>query len=303
MTFRFDLGDLQAFLAVAETRHFGKAAEIMHLSQPALSRRVEKLERVLDVRLLERTTRAVKLTTIGREFAHNAAQLIKGLDNALFNMSDFAGARSGTINVACIPSAAHYFLVEIIRRYHAAYPNIRINVIDVTVGEVLSAVIEREADFGVTFLSTHEPDIDFSPIKKDKFVLACHRDHALATKRSVKWSQLGAYDFIALNKKSSTNRLLIEHALVATADRPTAIYQAQHLTTLIGMVEAGLGIAAVPAIAMPSVDHPVLVSIPLTNPTIVRTIGLIRRRGHALSPAAAKLYDMVYAGRYTPATQ
>ncbi len=75
-------------------------------------------------------------------------------------------------------------------------------------------------------------------------------------------------------------------------NRPQAIYETQHVTTTLGLVEAGLGVAAVPAMAMPGPDHPLLVSLPLVDPVVTRMVGLIRRRGRSLSPAAQQLYEL-----------
>ena len=293
MNFRFDLGDIQAFLVVADLRHFGRAAEAMHLSQSALSRRIQKIEDVLGVRLLERTTRAVKLTTVGRDFYQKAAHLLNGVDSILYDIDEFSGARTGTVNVACIPSAAHYFLADVLKAFHATSPKIRVNVIDDNVSDVLSSVLLGKADFGITFLGSYEPEIDFCALSKDRFVLACRKDHPLATRRTVRWEEIGSHTYIALSRESSSNRLLIDNALANASKKISATYHAQHLTTLIGMVEGGLGVAAVPSISMPAEPHPVLVSIKLTSPAITRTIGLIRRRGLALSPAAANLYELL----------
>ena len=81
-----------------------------------------------------------------------------------------------------------------------------------------------------------------------------------------------------------------DQALSGLPGRPQIIYETQHVTTMLGLVEAGLGVAAVPSIAMPGADHPLLVSVPLFDPVITRKIGLIRRKGRALSPAAQQLY-------------
>jgi DNA-binding transcriptional LysR family regulator len=97
--------------------------------------------------------------------------------------------------------------------------------------------------------------------------------------------------------KSSGNRLLIDLALTDIPARPRWFYEVRHVSTLVGLVEAGLGVAAVPRLAMPGSDHPTLVSVPLVEPTITRTMGLIRRRGRSLSPAAQQLYDLLLASR------
>jgi DNA-binding transcriptional LysR family regulator len=153
-------------------------------------------------------------------------------------------------------------------------------------------VVSGEADFGLTFLATHEPDIDFHLIIEDNFVLACRRDHPLARKEKVSWTELNQYDFMAVSKRSG-NRLIMDMALANIPQRPRSIYEAQHLTTLLGLVEAGLGVAAVPALSMSDSHHPMLMGIPLVEPVVTRKLGLIRRNGRSLSPAAQPLYTLL----------
>ncbi len=110
MGVNFDLNDLQAFRAVAELGSFRKAAEAVSISQPALSHGIEKLEEALGVRLFERTTRSVTLTTVGRVFAPSAEQLLDDLDVALLGIRDVSSSRLGHVMIACVPSVAYYFL-------------------------------------------------------------------------------------------------------------------------------------------------------------------------------------------------
>jgi len=107
----------------------------------------------------------------------------------------------------------------------------------------------------------------------------------------VAWADLAAHDFITM-AQTSGNRLLIDQALAGVPERPPIVCEAQHVTTMLGLVEAGLGVAAVPALAMPVEDHPVLVSVPLDSPVVTRRIGLIRRAGRSLPPAAQQLYEL-----------
>lgn len=292
MAINFDLNDLQAFRAVAELSNFRKAAEAIHLSQPAFSRRIEKLEDALGVRLLERTTRRVSLTAVGREFDRKVQQLLDDLDNTLLGIRGVAATRMGEVTIACVPSTVYYYLSEVIRRYHERYPKIRVKVFDASANEVLSAVARGEADFGLNFIGSQESDIEFKPLLEERFVAACRRDHALAKRRKVSWTELAAYDFIAVSKASG-NRLLLDQALAGVPGRPQSIYEAQHVTTLLGLVEAGLGVAAVPSMAMPGPDHPLLVSVPLVDPVVTRQMGLIRRKGRSLSPAAQQLHEFL----------
>jgi DNA-binding transcriptional LysR family regulator len=292
MAINFDLNDLLAFRAVAEISNFRKAAESVHISQPAFSRRIDKLEQALGVRLLDRSTRRVNLTAVGRDFARHVQRLMDDLDNTLLGIRGVAASRMGEVTIACVPSTVYYFLSQVIRRYHEVHPKVRVKVFDASANDVLSAVARNEADFGLNFIGAQEADIEFKLLLEDRFVAACRRDHPLARKRQVTWSELTKYDYISI-AKSSGNRLLLDQALANVAERPQSIYEAQHVTTQLGLVEAGLGVAAVPSLAMPAADHPLLVSVALTDPVITRRIGLIRHKGRSLSPSAQQLYDFL----------
>ena len=269
MALNFDLNDLLSFRAVAELGNFRKAAESVHISQPAFSRRIDKLEQALGVRLLERSTRRVALTAVGRDFARKVAQLLEDLDNTLLGIRGVAATRMGEVTIACVPSTVYYYLSQVISRYHQRYPKIRIRLLDAGANAVLAAVARGEADFGVNFIGGQEPDIEFKPLLEERFVAALRRDQALA----------------------------------GIPNLPNSIYEAEHVTTLLGRVEAGLGVAAVPAMAMPAADHPLPVSVPLVDPVVIRKVGLIRRRGRSLSPAAQQLYDFLIEMKGKRATQ
>ena len=291
MAINFDLNDLLSFRAVAELSSFRKAAEAVHLSQPAFSRRIDKLEQALGVRLLERTTRRVTLTAVGREFERKVRELLDELDATLLGIRGGVGTRTGEVTVACVPSTVYYYLSQVIRRYHERSPKVRVKVLDASANEVLAAVARSEADFGLNFIGAQEGDLEFKPLVEERFVAACRRDHPVAKLRRVTWAQLGGHDYISVGRTSG-NRVLLDQALAGVPGRPQAIYEAQHVTTTLGLVEAGLGVAAVPSMAMPPSDHPLLVSVPLVDPVITRKVGLIRRRGRSLSPAAQQLYDL-----------
>ena len=287
----FDINDLLAFRAVAELGNFRKAADSVHISQSAFSRRIDKLEQALGTRLLERTTRRVNLTAVGRDFDRQLRQILDALDTTLLGIRGVAATRMGEVTIACVPSAVNYYLSEVIRQFHARFPKIRVKVIDESANKVLLAVSEGEADFGLNFMGSQENDVEFLPLVEEQFVAACRRDHPLAKAKAVRWSDLADHDYITVSKASG-NRLLLDQALAGLDRQPRSLYETQHGTTMIGLVEAGLGVAAVPAMAMPQRDHPLLVSVPLIDPVVTRKVGLIRRRSVVLSPAAQQLYDL-----------
>lgn len=289
---KFDLADLRAFLAVADLGSFRAASDALHLSQSALSRRVDKLEAALGVQLFTRTTRKVELTTIGRGFVPRARNVLNELENALVGIQDVAERLSGTVTIACVPSAVAYFLPDVIRDYHAQYPRIRIRIIDESSSQVLMAVAHGDADFGLTYIGTNDAEIEFIPLLEERFVVAVGRHHVLAKRRYLKWEELAHHPYITL-AQGSGNRFLIDQALARGVERPRHFCEVQHVPALVSMVEAGLGIGVVPQLAMPSADHGTLVSIPLRDPVVTRTIGLIHPRGKTLNPVARLFYELL----------
>ncbi|KAB7765039.1 LysR family transcriptional regulator [Xanthomonas maliensis] len=288
MTIKFDLNDLQAFRAVAESGSFRRAAETIRITQPALSRRIDKLESALNVKLFERTTRKVSLTTVGQAFMPQVERMLDDLDLALLRIGDPGASQAGTVTVACVPSAAYYFMSQAINALHQVFPKIRVRLFDGSASHVSAAVASGEADFGVSFSGNLAPEVEFESLFQERYVIACRRDHPLAQQAQVSWKDAYAYDYLTLDKTSG-NRLVLDRALSSfTPERPS-ICETRHVTTLIGLVEAGVGIAAVPSIAMPSHAHPVLASVPLIEPEVVRDVGLLTRRGRTLTPAALEL--------------
>jgi len=292
MPVNFDLNDLYAFRALVEYGNFRLAAESICLSQSALSRRIEKLESALGIRLFDRTTRRVTLTLYGQTFAARSDQLLFNVESLLGDITKVSQERVGLVTVATVPSAAYYFMPDVIRRFQARYPQVRVRIIDSSAGNVIEAVASGEADFGLCFARSLQPNIDFLPLVGDVYVAACRRDGPIASRKSLTWREFYQQDYVGLDK-SSGNRNLLDQMLEHIIPERPSICETRHVTTMLGMVEAGVGIAAVPAMTMPSSEYSLLTSVPLTDPVVRRTVGLIRRSGRMQSYLAAELEKLI----------
>lgn len=292
MPVNFDLNDLYAFRALVEYGNFRLAAESICLSQSALSRRIEKLESALGIRLFDRTTRRVTLTLYGQTFAARSDQLLFNVESLLGDITKVSQERVGLVTVATVPSAAYYFMPDVIRRFQARYPQVRVRIIDSSAGNVIEAVASGEADFGLCFARSLQPNIEFLPLVGDVYVAACRRDGPIASRKSLTWREFYQQDYVGLDK-SSGNRNLLDQMLEHIIPERPSICETRHVTTMLGMVEAGVGIAAVPAMSMPSSEYSLLTSVPLTDPVVRRTVGLIRRSGRMQSYLAAELEKLI----------
>lgn len=292
MNINCDVLDLRAFLAIAEMRSFHLAADTLSISQPALSRRIQKLEAAIGAPLLERTTRHVSTTAVGQELLPLVRRMIEEFDASLFAVRDVSARRSGQITIACLPTAAFYFLPAVIKRFNDDYPNIRFRILDLPAMEGLQAVARGEVEFGVNLMGASDPDLIFDSLLEDPFVLACRRDHPLATKKVVDWADLEPYRLITVSRTSG-NRTLLDAALARSNLKLRWFYEVTHLSTSLGLVEADVGISVLPKLATPQSEHPILVTRTIGSPLITRTIGVVRRKNSNLSPAAERFFDLL----------
>ncbi len=291
----FDLADLRAFIAVADLGSFVAAAQALHLSQPALSRRVDKLEQALGFKLFERTTRKVELNAMGRSFMPRARHVLNELENALLGMTELSDRLRGQVTVACVPSAVGAFVARGLGEFHRQFPRIRVNLMDDTATNVLLAVARSEADFGISYLGTQEPDLEFDPLVEEDFVLACPADHALAHRKTVTWSEMAEFENVML-APGTGNRMLLDQALASTTGKKSSQIwscEVRHVPALVALIEAGIGIGAVPRFSIAQTTHSQLVTVPLTEPRVARMVGVIKPRGRPLSPAAQAFRDLL----------
>ena len=295
MSINFELLDLRAFLAVFDLGSFHKAAEMLNLSQPALSRRVQGLEARLGTSLLERSTRQVAPTAAGRRLEPIARRLLDEFDASLLSISGIGERQSGHITLASIPTAVIYFLPRVIKHFNKQYPLIRLRVLDRSPQEGLECVIQGEVEFGINMIGATETDIRFTHLMDDPYVLVCRRDHALAKKKSVTWRELEGHPLIRIGRAHSGNRALLDSALTKASVALDWFYEVNNLTTAVGLVEAGLGASVLPRLAAPQGPHSSIATKPIRAPEVTRAIGIVERRKGRLSPAAKYFRDMLLA--------
>ncbi|SAL49960.1 LysR family transcriptional regulator [Caballeronia sordidicola] len=255
------------------------------LSASALTRRIKRLEDALDVALFERTTRSVALTASGEVFLPRAQQVLQDLDASIRLLTESMHDRTGTLTIACIPTVAKHMLPGIVGEYHRRRPEVRLRLIEASLAAVMERVAAGDAEFGIAFLVNETPELTIDDLVVDPYVLACPKDHPLAARETVAWRELRPWPLI-VSGSASGNRRMLDAALRDIDWRPDRLIEIEHLTTSLGLVEAGLGISIIPQCAVPRNAEARISVRPLIDPTVARTLGLIRRRGTKLSAVA-----------------
>src|SRR5689334_5655713 len=223
---KIDTLGVQALVAIADHASFRRAAEALHITQTALSRRLQNLESFLGVKLVERTTRSVALTRLGADFVPQARRLLSGLEASLTEMRETGRSLRGNVTIACVPTVGVHYLPRIVQKYAQLHPGNRIDILDHASSDVAVAVLRREAEFGINTLGAPHPELEAAPLMQDRFVLVCRRDHALAGRPRLAWKQLAPYPLI-LSGRASANRPLMEAALERHGLQLSSTYEVQ----------------------------------------------------------------------------
>jgi DNA-binding transcriptional LysR family regulator len=234
----------------------------------------------------------VQLTNVGQTFLVNVRTALDGLEDAVLGVADLAAHRTGSVTLACVPSAVWHFLPDVLARFSERFPRIRVRVHDESAQDVLNLVLAGVADFGINFTGAENPEIEFEPIYVESYVLAMRSSHPLAGRKELSWKETMNERYISV-ATSSGNRTVIDAALAGVEKHPVILCEVNHVSGVLALVEAGMGVAAVPGLSVLPGRQDTIVGVPLVNPAIHRTLGLIAKRNHTMAPAARTLFDML----------
>ena len=287
------LKEIAVFVRIAERGSFRAAGEDLHLTQSAMTQRLKKLEAALDVRLLDRTTRHVAPTPVGLSFLPIARRMLMQFDQCMADLGDLIHARTGQVKIASLISVATCVLPGVLKRFGEDHPNVDVRVIDDAERQIAAHVLHGDADFGID-MKTDEtrPDLVETPLIEDRYVLICRSDHPLASSSPIAWDALHSVPLITLGARSGTNRLMLNR-LAGSPPGSRWRYEVQHLSTLMAMVEEGIGVGIAPELTIGKPSATSVVRRALVKPEFTRTIVLVERRDVELSPAARELRNTV----------
>jgi len=273
---------LRAFMAVAQEESITRAAQQLHLTPSALSMLISTLEGELVVRLFERTTRRIALTDAGLEILPSIKKVFDNLDNAFVGLRQLSHRRSGRFAVATSPLLSATLFPALLASFRIKYPDIRVDLLDLPVEEIAQSVRNGQADFGVRTEGTDMPDLISTALYQDKLILACLGSHSLAEKTEVRWSDLAEEDLVLLRHGSGL-RTLVDRGFAEVGEAARPAFEVSHVTTAVGLVEAGMGISILPSYALTRTRSVSVVAVPLVAPVMHRNIVAITDSQRQLS--------------------
>jgi LysR family carnitine catabolism transcriptional activator len=275
---------IRAFLKIAETRNFTRAANDLHVSQSALTVQIQQLEKSLGVQLFDRSKRGVTLTSAGNDVIGPLQRLFNDAQVIVEHARELSSASTGFVSVAALPSVCAGVLPNLVRSFISSSPGIRIQIMDVVAERVRESVLKRQVDLGIGTRHGRDSDLRATLLFQDRLVVFVPARHPLAVNHTISLRDATAFDLILPSRNSS-----VREAVEAIAHRERVALQTRYETnfmpTALAFVRAGLGIAILPQYAVDR-DSPQFVRIPLNNRFATRKIELLQRRDSSLSPAA-----------------
>lgn len=288
------LRQLRAFTALARTGSFTYAADSMHVTQSALSGLIKELEQALGVQVVDRTTRKIQLSEVGREFYPLIDKIIQDLDGVLEEVTNLKALKKGMVRIAVPQLMACTMLPEVIAEYRKVQPDVQIRLVDCGVESVVSRVLSGEVDVGLGPERTLTAGVNAATLFEMPFVLVFPKKHPLEKLKRITWADAVGFPFISLQGQF-TERLSVDlHASVRDLTL-TPSNEVAFMTTALSMVSANLGVAACLPYAESLVHRYQLQMRRLHDPEVMRKFYVFTRNGRSLSPAAESFNEFLFA--------
>jgi LysR family hydrogen peroxide-inducible transcriptional activator len=281
-----ELHQLRYFCSIADTGSFSRAAERCHVSQPSLSQQILKLESELGGRLFDRLGRSVRLTELGRAFLPRARSVLHELATAKDEATERLASAAGPVVVGAIPTVAPYWLPPRLAIFSRKFPKIQLTIAEEITAVLLDRLRAGSVDLAILALPIRGNEFEAQPLFTERLFAALPKNHKLSRRPSLQLADLRRDPFLFLRDGHC-----FREAAVAACDRarldPRVVFESGHLSSLLAMVGAGMGVSLVPEMAVDKYRSCRFVRI--ADPQAQRTIAAVVLHGRTLSRAARSL--------------
>ncbi|WP_112181939.1 MULTISPECIES: LysR family transcriptional regulator [Paraliobacillus] len=286
-----ELRQLHYFFEVAKQKSISKAALVLHVSQPALSKMLKNMEEELGMTLLIRTNKTSELTDAGMVVYEYAKKINNDLKDMTTVLNDLTELKRGEIHFGLPPIIGSLFFPDLLAKFHKLYPNIKITITEYGGAKVVKSVQEGELDLAVTVLPVDENLFDSYPIVKEDMKVIVHRDHPLANRDIVDLSELGEEEFIFYHEDFALHDLMWEKFLQAGYE-PKILFKSSQWDLMSEMVVANLGITILPKSICERVKSDRVHVLDLT-PVIPWNLAVIQKKDKYLSFAGRTFIQFI----------
>lgn len=289
-----EIHQLRYFVAVADEGSFSRAAAREHVAQPSLSQQIQKLEAELDQKLFDRLPRSVIITEAGKCLLEYARKILVEISEARRCLDDQKRDVAGRLTVGCIPTIAPYLLPELIGQFQTRYPNVHLEVIEDTTESLALRLEDGTLDVAIMSTCHSSPTLKPYPLGKEALLLLLSKQHPLAKKKKISWSELKSEKFLLLHEVHCLSAQVCE--LLATHNlQPRLALRGAQLATIAQMVATGMGVSLVPQMMTRHELPGDCIALPFAPPAPVRELNLLRNPLRHETKAIAALHQQAAA--------
>lgn len=281
---------IKAFLTLVEEDNFTRAAQKVHLSQPAFSNLISNLEQEIGYRLFDRDTRKVQLNKDGVHFIKLAKTFLYTYENTIKEIQSHADKSQAKFALAVMPSLVVQWVSQLLASFHHEHPKIRVELLDFQWDRCIQTILQGHAELALTANSPALAEISSELLFKDKFYLICHKEHPLADKDVLELNDLMHYDMIGFTKGTSI-RLYTDRLIDILGIKYTL--EVNQLTSMMGLVAANYGISLVPELTLFQFQNENILIRDVKDITLERSIYLIKHKERKLSEQAERFYHHI----------
>lgn len=291
MSNHYSLDDIRAFCAAARIGQFNGAAERLHLSASAFSRRIASIEDAVGGRVFDRSTRQVRLTRLGIALYEELSPLLSSLDGSFAQAARIARGDTGSLVVAMVATVGYSVLPDVLDAFYTQHPGVFISVRDGIAASIAKLVEDRDAEFGIATHTAFGSALEVEHIGTYSFNLVGSRaDPSFQAQKSATWSELRDRKVIGLNPTSST-RLQVDGELGALGIEPPWFMEVDQFSTMLSLIRNKAYCAVLPTLFDPVREG--LISLPLVGPEMYRELYFVKRRDTELTPQGAMLAKLL----------
>lgn len=288
-----ELRQIQYFIEVAKREHVTEAANALHVAQSAVSRQIANLESELGVQLFVREGRNVRLTALGRIFLEHAEKSVFAIDKALVEIEEFLDPERGTIRLGFPSSMASHILPRVISAFRVLYPNINFQLRQGSMRQLIDSLIRGELELAMiapvpSDTRDFKGDIFFS----EKLVALLPSNHDLSDQPALRLDQLRNHSFVLFPSGFVLYQIVVE-ACQQMGFTPDVSFEGEDIDAIKGLVAAGLGVTILPEITLMESIPQGTVKIPISEPELTRTVGIIVPKNRDLPPSEQLFYDFL----------
>ncbi|MDR7074032.1 LysR family transcriptional regulator [Fictibacillus barbaricus] len=287
-----DIRQLTYFNEVAKHKSFTKASNMLHLSQPTLSKMVKGLEDELDIELIDRSARQIELTEAGEIVYEQGKMILESLDNLSANLYDLMNLKKGKIKIGIPPLIGFLFFPRIIKEFKKLYPNIQLHLIEHGANKVEQEVSDGLLDLGVVVLPMDEGEYDIVSFISEQLMLFVHAAHPLAENEKVEMKDLQEESFILFSEGYALHDRIIQECANAGFN-PQIAYESSQWDFISEMIAENLGVSIFPESIAKRVDKTIIKAIPIENPTLPYKLGIIKKKVKYVTYATREFIRML----------